>query len=161
MDVLGRHSCVNQLAAIGLDQIQKDVCRQFAVAGSTGSEKQERILIAHGVGFFHFVEKIGGVGELGFKALSHFLADLITATVNARADGSFDVPWLGTKATAHLTDAFFDDPLNRTAPSGVKNANCTAFGVDENNGQAVCRLDGEQNFWYVSDQAIANELVLR
>ena len=67
VDVSGRDSRVNQLAAIGFDQIQKDVCWQFAVAGSAGGKKQQRILFADGIRFFDLAKEVSGVGELGFE----------------------------------------------------------------------------------------------
>ena len=60
------------------------------------------------------------------------------------------------KQRMHLAHTFLDDALDRAPPSGVKHAHGAAFGVDQNNGQAVGGLDAEQKAGSRGDQAVAD-----
>jgi hypothetical protein len=54
--------------------------------------------------------------------------------VDARTDGSLDILWPSAKAATHLSDAFFHDPLYRSAPARMENTNCPQSRVDKNHG---------------------------
>ena len=155
-----RYSRVYQLAAIGFDQVQKDVCRQFAVARSPGGKEQQRIFFADGIGFLDFAEKIGSVSELGFKIYAYFLPDLIAAAMDSGPNSGPDIPWPRAKATAHFTHPFLDDSPDGSAPPGVKNPHGAVLGIDEHNRKAVGSLYTEQDFRCAGDQAIAGKLFL-
>ncbi len=157
MDVFPQYSRVYQLAAIGFDQVQKDACRQLAVARSAGREEQQRVFFADGIRFLDLAEEISGVGELGLEVVSYFCAHLVAAAMDPRADGSSNVPGPGTEATAHFTDPLLDDSVDCPAPAGMKNAHRAMFGIDKHDRKAVGGLDGEQNSGCVGDQTVAGK----
>lgn len=156
-------SGVEQLAAVGFDEIKEDFFGQdiFAVSGSAGGEEEQRIAFVDFVGLFGFVEEIGGVGELRFEAVADFLSDLIAAVVNAGADGSLNVSRLRSEIAAHFSYTFFNDALHGAAPAGVEDTYCMALGVDQDDGEAVGGLDREQKSRGAGDEAIAGKLMGR
>jgi len=64
--------------------------------------------------------------------------------VNSWADGSLEIARTSTKVEPHLPYAFFDDPLDGSAPTGVKNSDGPALRVNEDDREAIGGLDGQQ-----------------
>jgi hypothetical protein len=131
------------------------------MSGRTGRQKQQRILFAHRIRFFDLAKQIVGVSELRLELLAHFGSDIVAASVNSRADGSFDIPGQRAKATEHFPHAFFNDAFDCAAPTCVKHSHGSLLGVDEDDGQAIGGLDSEQNAGHARDEPIANKRFLR
>src|SRR5512142_2196602 len=104
--------------------------------GGASGQKQKRIAFADFIGFFRGAEQFVGIGELAVEFIADFLADLVTAGMNAGTDGGEQVAGVGVEPAAHLADTFFDNSLDSAAPSGVESANRTVFRVYENDGKA-------------------------
>ena len=142
--------------AIGFDQIQKDFCWQFTVPRSPRRHEQQRILFANRVRLFDLAKQLLCINKLRFELLAHFRPNVVAASVDARADGSFDILRQRSEATAHFSNAFFDDAFDRATPTSVKHSHGSLLGIDEDNGQAISRLDAQQNAGQASNEAIAN-----
>jgi hypothetical protein len=160
VDVLLEDTGGEQLLAVGFDQIQKNLDWKFAVSGSARGEEEQRIFFADRVGFLHFVKQAGGVGELRFEFGANVFSDRVAAVVDAGADGGFEVARASAEVAEHFSYTFFDDALDRAAPSGVEDADGVVPGVDEDDGEAVGGLDGEQQAGGGGDESIAGEGVV-
>jgi hypothetical protein len=77
--------------------------------------------------------------------------------MNAGSDGGQEVARFSVEPAAHLADAFFDDSLDGSTPSGVKGAHGPIFPVNEDDRQAIGSLHGEQKAGSIGDQAIAGD----
>ena len=111
-----------------------------------------------GIGFIagaEFAEPFGGFGELGEELGGDFGADFVAAAADRGADGGEEVDGLGFELHLHLADGFDDDAGEGTAPAGVDGGDGTLFGVDEENGDAVGGLDGEEEAGTVGGQGVA------
>lgn len=153
-NVPGKDSGVDQLAPVGFDQIEKNRFRQLAVSGGPSTEKQQRIFFAHRLGFLDLAKQLAGVVELRLELLPHFGTNLVAARVNARTDGGAQIGGMGAEIAPHVSDAFFCDPLQRASPTGMKNPDRMFSGINQLQGKAVCRLNGNQNSGDIRDQAI-------
>ena len=91
-----------------------------------------------------FVEPFGGFGKLGEELGGDFRADFVTATANGRADGGEEVGGLGLEVHLHLADGLDDDAGQSAAPTGVNGSDGALFGVNEEDGDAVGGLDGQE-----------------
>src|ERR1700722_11444660 len=156
-DALRGDARADQLAAIRFREIEKNLRREFAVAGGAGGQKQERIFFVDGIGIFDFAEQLRGVGKLGLELGANLLADFIAAAANAGADRCLYILRAGSEPALHLSYTFFDDSFHGAAPARVKHAHGAAFGVDENDGETIRGLNGEQQAGSGSDQAVAGE----
>src|SRR4029077_8675212 len=145
------------LLAVGFGKVKKDFLRQFAMTRSTGGEEQQRILLPHRIGFLDFTEQAGRVGELRLELGADFFANFIAAALNPGADSGLQIARTATEAAHHLSDALLDDALDGPAPAGVEYADDVAPGVDDNDREAVCRLNREQQAGSCGDHAIAGQ----
>src|SRR5882724_754119 len=84
-DVLCCNPGREQLAAIGFDEVEKYLFRQFAVARRSRCQKKQRVFLADGVRFLDFAEKSSSIFELRFELSPHFWADGVAATMNSGA----------------------------------------------------------------------------
>lgn len=157
MNILFRHPGIEQLPAIGFDQVEKNLNGKIAVPGGARREKQHGIFFAHGVRLFDLVEERPGVGELGFEVLAHFFTDRIAAVVNAGTDCSFEIARVATEVAVHLAHTLFDDALHRASPSGVEDANRALPAIDHDDRKAVGGLDGKQESRCAGEKAVADE----
>ena len=113
--------------------------------GRTSRQKQQRILFAHRVRFFHFAKQILGITELPFNLLSYFRSNVVAASEDSRADRSFDILRQCAEPEAHFSHALFDNALDRAAPTRVEHSHGSLLGVDEDDWQTISRLNAEQN----------------
>jgi len=129
------------------------------VARGAGGQEQERIFFADWIGIFYFAKEARPVDELGFELCANFLANLVATALNAWADGGFEVAGAGAEVAEHFSDAFFDDALEGAAPSGVEDADGAMFGVDQDHGEAVGGLNGEQEAGCGGEESVAGWMV--
>jgi len=140
------------LGAIGFAEVEKDVFRRGLVAGG------HHVQPLDGIGFVagaKLVEPFGGFEELGEELGGDFGADFVAATSDGGADGGEKVGGLGVEVHLHLADGFDNDTGEGAAPSGVNGGDSALFGVDEENGDAIGGLDGEEQAGAVGDGGVA------
>jgi hypothetical protein len=71
--------------------------------------------------------------------------------MNARADRSHDVLGQRSEIAAHFSHSFFDNAFDRAAPTGMEHSDSSLPGINKNHGQAIGRLDGEENSGHAGD----------
>ena len=152
-----RHTSRKQLAAIGLNQIEKYFLGQFAMSGRASGQEKQRVFLADRVRFLDFTEQFASILELRLELWAQFGANVVTATVNARTYGGSDVAGRCAKTTIHLANALFYDTFQRPAPACMKNSNRFPLCVHKNYRQAIGREDPQQNAWDLRDQTVAWE----
>ena len=102
-----------------------------------------------------FVEVGGGVGELGEELGGDFGTDFVAARADAGADGSEEIAGVGAEVHLHFADGFGSDAGKGAAPASVNGGDGAFFGVDEEDGDAVGGLDGEEEAGAVGDAGVA------
>ena len=130
--------------AVGFDEIQEDFRRQFAVTRSPCRQETAAGTFRELGRIPWFTEQILRISELGFELLAHFGADIVTARVNSGADGRFNILGQCAEAAAHFSNSLFDNALDRTAPTRMKDSHSPLLGVDQNNRQAIGSLDANE-----------------
>jgi len=80
---------------------------------------------------------------------------LRSSNLRWRGDGGEKVGRLGVEVHLHLADGFDNDTGEGAAPSGVNGGDSALFGVDEENGDAIGGLDGEEQAGAVGDGGVA------
>jgi len=126
------------------------------VSWSPCRQKQQRVLFANRVGYLDFTKQILRISELRFELLAYFRSDVVAAGVNSGADGRFNIFGQRAEAAAHFSHSLFDNALDRTAPTRVKDSHSPLLGVDQNNRQAIGSLDAKKNARRAGDEAIAD-----
>ncbi len=89
--------------------------------------------------------------------MANFLADFVTASVDAGADGGLQIARSAAEVAAHFADSFFHDALYRAAPASMEYADGLAFGIGKDDGQAICRLNAKEQTGSGGDEAIAGQ----
>ena len=133
-----------QLAAVGLNQVQVQAGADGGVAGGALGEKEHGIFHAHGVGIVDLAEEFAGIGKLGVEAGEHLFAHGVAAGADAGSDGGNQIFRLGAELQTHAAYAGFDDTLYGSPPAGVEGCDCAAFAVGYEDGDAVGGLDAEK-----------------
>jgi len=151
-DVLGAEAGGEELGAIGFFQVEEDVFRRGLVAWGHHVEPLDRIGF---VASAEFVEPLWGIGELGMELDGDFGADFVTAAADRGTDGGEQVGGLGFEVHLHLADGFDGDAGEGATPSGVDGGYGAVFGVDEEDGDAVGGLDGEEQAGTVGGGGVA------
>ena len=154
VDGLRAESGVEELAAVGLEEIQMEAGADGAVAGGALGEEEERIFFADGVRVVDLAEEFRRVGELGGEFGADFFSDGVAALRDAGADGGDEIFRLAAEFEAHATDAALYDALEGAAPAGVEDGNGFAAGVGNHDGDAVGGLDAEENGGAVGHEAV-------
>ena len=111
-----------------------------------------------GIGFVagaKFVEPFGGGCELREELGGDFGADFVAAAADGRANRGEEIRRLGAEVHLHLADGFDDDALKGAAPARVDGGDGAFFGIDEEDGDAVGGLRGEEKAGAVGDGSIA------
>ena len=157
VDVLRGDAGIDDLPPVGFHQVEEDSDRQLAVSGCARGQEKHRIFLPDGIGLIHFVEELIGIGELHAELVADFLADLVAATLHARADGSDKVPRIAAEVTPHLANTFFDYALDGPAPASVKNSDGAILLVHDDHGQTIGRLHGEEESGGIGDQSVPGE----
>ena len=156
-DIFCRNSRVEELSAVCFRQIEKDFLWQLAVPGSPRRQEQQWILLVDLICLFGFAEKLTAITELGFENCPDFRPDLVATVTNSRSNCGSDISRPGSEAAMHLADAFFDDALKSSPPSGVKHPYSAMFRIDKDDRQAIRRLNGQKDFRGVGDQPVSGE----
>lgn len=159
-DVFCRNAGGEQLAAVGLGEIEKNFLRHLSMTGRACAEKKQWVFFVDLVPFFRFPEEFSSVAELRFEYRLHLRSDLITAAANSRANRRTQIGRSSSKPAVHLAHTFFDDPLNRSAPAGMKDAYGPVLGIDQNHGKAIGGQNTEQDSRSVGYQAIAGKRII-
>lgn len=161
LDVVRQNAGIKQLSAVGFDQVEEDLDRQLAVARRTRAEKQQRIFLPHGVGFFDFVEEFSRVGELGLEVPPNLFPDRVTAIVNARTNRRQQIGGPAAKVLAHLAYSFFRNPLHCSTPAGMEHRNRTLLRIYQDDRKAISSLNREHQTRRIGYQTIADRWVIR
>ena len=140
-DVGGAEAGGEELGAIGFAEVEQDIFGRGLVAGGHHIEPLNGIGL---VASAKFVEPFGGFGELGEELGGDFGADFVAAAADGGADGSEEVGGVGFELHLHFADGFDDDAGESAAPASVDGGDGALFGIDEENGDAVGGLDGEE-----------------
>ena len=99
------------------------------------------------IGFFagaEFIKIFRGIGELRSEFGYEFGAHFVATAVDRRAESCDEVGWLGAELHAHLPDGFLRDSGKCSAPAGVNGSDGALLWIDQQNRNAVGRLDAEQ-----------------
>ena len=102
------------------------------MARRPGGEEKQRILVPYRIGFLDFAKEFISIRKLGMDFLSDLLANLVTAVVNSRADGSPDVLRLGAEPAMHFAHALLYNALYCSAPAGMKSTHRSLLLVHQN-----------------------------
>lgn len=152
VDVLGAEASGLELRAVGFAEVEEDAFGRRLVAWGHHVEPLDGIGFVAGA---KFVEVGGRVGELGEELGGDFGADFVAARADAGADGGEEIARVGGEVHLHLADGFGGDTGQRAAPAGVDSGDGTFFGVDQEDGDAVGGLDGEEEAGAVGDRGVA------
>lgn len=106
------------------------------------------------------VEEVGGVGELREELAGDFGTDLVAAGADRGADGSEEVARVGAKVHLHFADGLRGNASQGAAPAGVDGGDGALFGVDEQDGDAVGGLDGQEVAGAVGDASITTARIV-
>jgi hypothetical protein len=87
------------------------------------------------------------IGELRLKLDGDFRADFVAAAANRRANGGEHVAGLRAELHLHSTEGFYNDALERPAPSSMNGGNRALFRIDKKNRDAVRGLDSQKQGW--------------
>ncbi len=158
LNIFRTQSRCHQLLPVGLDQVQKEFRRQFAVPWGSGTEKQQGILLAHRIGLLHLPEQASRITELRFKLCADFFADLVAAAMNPRTDRRFKILRAAAEAAHHFPYALFDNALYGAPPACMEHSDSPEPRVDDDDGQAIRCLNREQQTGSGSYHPIAWQL---
>jgi hypothetical protein len=151
-DVWGAEAGTEELGAIGFAEIEQDVFGRGLVAGGHHVEPLDGIGFVAGT---EFVEPSGGIGKLREELGGDFGADFVAAAADGRTDGGEEVGGFGFELHLHLADGFDDDALERAAPASMNGGDGTPFEVDQEKGDAVGGLDGQEEAGAVGGGGVA------
>lgn len=102
-------------------------------------------------------EELGGVGEATVEGVAHLLPDPVAARSNRRPDGGVELMRLAGEILLHTSDALFGHGGCCAAPAGMQHSHSTVFRIEEHDGDAVCRLDAEENARPAGSETVAFE----
>ena len=156
-DALPCYAGVEELTAVGFEEVEVDLRAEVGVAGSAGGEEEHGVFVADGVGVVDLGEESGRVGELAFEFVADVFADGEAAGGDGGADGGDEVLRAGAVVEAHGADAALDDAGESAAPAGVEGGDGAGAGVGEQNGHAVGGLDAEEQVGEVGHEGVATE----
>ena len=122
------------------------------MAGRHHVEPLERVGLFAGAGF---VEKFVGVGELRGELRDELSADFVTARADAGTNGGEEIGRIRAVIRMEFADGFFEDANERSTPTGVNSGDGAFFGIDEQNGNAVGGLDGEEKSGSFGERGVA------
>lgn len=115
-------------------------------------EPLERIGLIAGA---EFVKPILGLGKLGKKLGGNFRAYFVAAWADGRADCGDHVGRFGAVFELHAAERFHRDAAQGAAPAGVNRGNHAIPGVDQEDGDAIGGLDGEEQTGFGGGGSIA------
>src|ERR1700675_2739668 len=148
---------MDELAPVGLGEIQKNFLWQLAVAGGACSQKKQRISLVDFISFFGFAEQAASVTELGLESGPHLRANFIAAPANSRANRRLQITGISSEPAVHLANAFFHDAFDRPSPARMKDAYRPPLGIDQNHRETICGQYPQQNSGNIGHHSIASE----
>jgi hypothetical protein len=151
-NVLRAEAGVEELEAVGFAEVEADVFGRRLVPRGEHVEPLERIGFVAGA---KLVKPFVGVGELRRELRGDFGADFVAAGADGGAESGEDVGGIGGEVHLHLADGFGSDALERATPAGVNGGDGAFFDVNEEDGDAVGRLHGEEEAGCVGDGGVA------
>lgn len=143
-----------QLTPVGFGQVEVQAGAQAAVARRAGGEEEQRVFFPDRVRVINIAEQIIGVGELRDEFAAHFFADGVAALSDAGADGGDQIFGAAAELQVHATHSIFNDSLQSSAPASMEGGDGAIFAVGDENGDAVGRLDGEQEARFGGHEAV-------
>lgn len=101
------------------------------------------------------LEPRAGLRKLRGEFLHNVRADFVAALADARADCGENVGGLRGKFHLHAAESFCGDARERAAPSGVDGGDGVMARVDEQDGNAVGGLNGEEEAGRARGEGVA------
>ena len=151
-DVLGAEAGAEELCAIGFAEVEQDVFGWGLVARRHPVQPLDRIGLIAGA---ELIEPFGSIGKLGLKLDGNLRADFVTAAADGGADGSEKICGLGAELHLHLTDGFDDDAGESATPPGMDGGDGAFLGIDEEDGDAIGGLNGEEQAGAIGDRGVS------
>ncbi len=151
VNIFGEQAGGEELRAIGFAEIEVDVFGRWLVAGRLHVEPLE------GIGFFageRLVEIVGGIGELGGELGDEVGGDFVAARADGWADGGEQMRGVTSKFELHAAYGFLGDAGESAAPAGVNGGNGAFFRIDEQDGDTIGGLDGEEEAGAIGGRGI-------
>ena len=139
MDVWGAEVGGHELRAVGFAEVEEDAFGRGLVAGRHHVEPLDGIGLVAGA---EFVEVGGGVRELRKELGGDFGADFVAAGADAGADSGEEVARVGAEVHLHFADGLGGDGA--------------FLGVNEEDGDTVGGLDGQEEVGAVGDGGVAS-----
>lgn len=152
VNVARKESSGEELGAIGVAEVEKDVFRWRLMAGRGHVEPLERIGLVAGA---EFVEIRRRIEELREELRGDFGADFVAAWADAGADGRDEVGRFAGEVHLHGADGFGDDAGERPSPTGMGGGDGALFGIDEKYGDAVGGLHAKEEAAAIGDESVA------
>jgi len=158
MDVWGAEVGGHELRAVGFAEVEEDAFGRGLVAGRHHVEPLDGIGLVAGA---EFVEVGGGVRELRKELGGDFGADFVAAGADAGADSGEEVARVGAEVHLHFADGLGGDAGEGAAPAGVNGGDGAFLGVNEEDGDTVGGLDGEEEAGAIGDAGVATARIGR
>jgi len=131
------------------------------MAGSPRREKQQRILLPHGVRFFSLPKKFLRILKLGMEFLLNLRAYLVAARVNSGPDSGSQITCRGAIVAVHFAHTLLHDSFQGAAPSCMKHPNGAIPRVNENDWNAIGGQNSKQKTGRIGYQPITAKRLLR
>ena len=144
---------------MGADGDAKDVVRVDARADELEAIGVREVKEELGGALGQRAKQAGGIARLG-EPVADLVSDLITLPADARAEGSQEVARVDAAAVAQAGDRPLQDPPQRAPPAAVDGGDDAPGLVDHKDGQAVGRLDHEEQPGTMRDQRVAVRALL-
>src|ERR1700753_35315 len=101
------------------------------------------------------MKKLRGIFKLRFKRVFYLFTHFKAAILDTWANGGVNVFRARAEFHPHRAHAFFHDSLHRPAPAGMKCAYGFAFGIDEQNREAICSKNAQRDAAQIGHKAVA------
>lgn len=124
---------------------------------SARRQEQQRISLVDFIPLFGFAEQLGCISKLRLKRIFDLRPNLITAISDSRTNRRSQLRRIAPEMFAHFPDAFLDNALHCSAPSGVKDSDRTMLGIDHDHRQTIRREHRKQQPASVGNQAVPGQ----
>jgi hypothetical protein len=152
IDIAGTQAGGDELRAIGLAKIEANIFRGRLVAGRGHVEP------LNGVGFVagaRLVEIIVSIGELSGEFGDKLDANFIATRPDRRTERGAKVIRFAAEFESHTANSLLGDASEGAAPTGMNSSDYTLFGIDDENGDTIGRLNAEQQATVVCEGGVA------
>src|SRR5215813_4282807 len=93
-------------------------------------QKKQRILFTNRIGRVQLLKQFPRIVKLRFKLALYFMANFVTALVDAWANRRQHVGRLCAIFSPHHAQPFLDDALECSSPAGMKSTDCPVLCVN-------------------------------